>query len=115
VEHLVALIMMFIIIYGNMVMHSVIEEKTSRIVEIIISSVNISINDGENYRDSSGRKLLQFFIWACLGFILLFSVSLFFWSWQDLFHVQDVLSAQPEMSSSATLSRNYGTCLLQVY
>ena len=33
------LIMMFIIIYGNMVMRSVIEEKTSRIIEVIISSV----------------------------------------------------------------------------
>ncbi len=33
------LIMMFIIIYGGFVMRSVIEEKTSRIVEIIISSV----------------------------------------------------------------------------
>jgi ABC-2 type transport system permease protein len=33
------LIMMFIIIYGNMVMRSVIEEKTNRIIEIIISSV----------------------------------------------------------------------------
>jgi ABC-2 type transport system permease protein len=33
------LIMMFIIIYGNMVMRSVIEEKTYRIIEIIISSV----------------------------------------------------------------------------
>ncbi|MGL5113374.1 MAG: ABC transporter permease, partial [Flavobacterium sp.] len=33
------LIMMFIVIYGNMVMRSVIEEKTNRIIEIIISSV----------------------------------------------------------------------------
>ena len=33
------LIMMFIILYGNMVMRSVIEEKTSRIIEVIISSV----------------------------------------------------------------------------
>ncbi|MCK5637110.1 MAG: ABC transporter permease, partial [Flavobacteriaceae bacterium] len=32
-------IMMFIIIYGAMVMRSVIEEKTSRIIEVIISSV----------------------------------------------------------------------------
>jgi ABC-2 type transport system permease protein len=31
------LIMMFIIIYGNMVMRSVIEEKTNRIIEIISS------------------------------------------------------------------------------
>ncbi len=33
------LLFMFIIIYGNMIMRSVIEEKTSRIIEVIISSV----------------------------------------------------------------------------
>ena len=32
-------LMMFVIIYGTSVMRSVIEEKTSRIVEIIVSSV----------------------------------------------------------------------------
>ena len=33
------LLFMFIIIYGNMIMRSVIEEKTNRIIEVIISSV----------------------------------------------------------------------------
>ncbi len=33
------MLFMFIIIYGNMIMRSVIEEKTSRIIEVIISSV----------------------------------------------------------------------------
>ncbi|MFD0962664.1 ABC transporter permease [Pseudofulvibacter geojedonensis] len=33
------ILFMFIIIYGNMIMRSVIEEKTNRIIEIIISSV----------------------------------------------------------------------------
>jgi len=33
------LIMMLVVIYGNAVMRSVIEEKTSRIIEVIISSV----------------------------------------------------------------------------
>ena len=33
------LLFMFIIIYGNMIMRSVIEEKTSRIIDVIISSV----------------------------------------------------------------------------
>jgi ABC-2 type transport system permease protein len=53
------LIMMFIIIYGNM-MRSVIEEKTSRIVEIIISSIEtISIDDGKII-GTSLAGLLQF-------------------------------------------------------
>ena len=33
------MLFMFIIIYGNMIMRSVIEEKTSRIIEVIVSSV----------------------------------------------------------------------------
>ena len=33
------LLMIFIVVYGNMIMRSVIEEKVNRIVEVIISSV----------------------------------------------------------------------------
>lgn len=99
------LIMMFIIIYGNMVMRSVIEEKTSRIVEIIISSVKPFQLMMGKIIGTALAGLLQFFIWACLGFLLLFSVSLFFGV--NIGPVsgatQDVLSAQPEMSSSAAL------------
>ena len=41
------LLFMFIIIYGNMIMRSVIEEKTSRIIEVIISfSKTRTINAG---------------------------------------------------------------------
>ncbi len=98
------LIMMFIIIYGNMVMRSVIEEKTSRIVEIIISSVKPFQLMMGKIIGTALAGLLQFFIWACLGFILLFSVSLFFGvNIGPVSGAQDVLSAQPEMSSSAAL------------
>ena len=38
------LIYMFIFMYGTMVMRGVIEEKTSRIVEVIISSVLTSLD-----------------------------------------------------------------------
>jgi ABC-2 type transport system permease protein len=98
------LIMMFIIIYGNMVMRSVIEEKTSRIVEIIISSVKPFQLMMGKIIGTALAGLLQFFIWACLGFLLLFSVSLFFGvNIGPVSGAQDVLSAQPEMSSSAAL------------
>ena len=41
---------MFIFMYGTMVMRSIIEEKTNRIVEVIISSVKpFQVNDGKNY------------------------------------------------------------------
>ena len=71
------LIMMFIIIYGNMVMRSVIEEKTSRIVEIIISSVKpFQLMIGKII-GTSLAGLLQFFIWAIIGISLLFAASVF--------------------------------------
>lgn len=61
------LLMMFIIIYGNMVMRSVIEEKTNRIVEIIISSVRpIELMFGK-ILGTSFAGMTQFIIWVLLG------------------------------------------------
>ncbi|CAM2771498.1 ABC transporter permease [Flavobacterium frigoris] len=72
------LIMMFIIIYGNMVMRSVIEEKTNRIIEIIISSVKpFQLMIGKII-GTSLAGILQFFIWAIIGLSLMFAASLFF-------------------------------------
>ncbi len=72
------LIMMFIIIYGNMVMRSVIEEKTNRIVEIIISSVKPFQLMMGKIIGTSMAGLLQFFIWAIIGLMLMFAASAFF-------------------------------------
>jgi ABC-2 type transport system permease protein len=72
------LIMMFIIIYGNMVMRSVIEEKTNRIVEIIISSVKPFQLMMGKIIGTSLAGVLQFFIWAIIGMLLLFGASMFF-------------------------------------
>ncbi|MGO4770049.1 ABC transporter permease [Flavobacterium sp. W22_SRS_FK3] len=72
------LIMMFIIIYGNMVMRSVIEEKTNRIIEIIISSVKpFQLMIGKIV-GTSLAGLLQFLIWAIIGLGLMFAASAFF-------------------------------------
>ncbi|HET8839495.1 MAG TPA: ABC transporter permease [Flavobacteriaceae bacterium] len=71
------LLMMFIIIYGNMVMRSVIEEKTNRIVEIIISSVKpIQLMLGKII-GTSLAGITQFIIWVVLGGILMFLLSFF--------------------------------------
>ncbi|GEC73627.1 ABC-2 type transport system permease protein [Flavobacterium flevense] len=71
------LIMMFIIIYGNMVMRSVIEEKTNRIVEIIISSVKpFQLMIGKII-GTSLAGILQFSIWVIIGLSLLFLASAF--------------------------------------
>ncbi len=69
------LIMMFIIIYGNMVMRSVIEEKTNRIVEIIISSVRPFQLMMGKIIGTSLAGILQFAIWAIIGVLLLLFAS----------------------------------------
>jgi ABC-2 type transport system permease protein len=72
------LIMMFIIIYGNLVMRSVIEEKTNRIIEIIISSVRpFQLMIGKII-GTSLAGILQFLIWAILGGVLFAVFSMFF-------------------------------------
>ena len=72
------LIMMFIIIYGNMVMRSVIEEKTNRIIEIIISSVKPFQLMMGKIIGTSLAGILQFFIWAIIGLSVMFAASAFF-------------------------------------
>ena len=64
------LIFMFIIIYGNMIMRSVIEEKTNRIVEIIISSVKPFQLMLGKIIGTSLAGLTQFAIWLVIGGIL---------------------------------------------
>jgi ABC-2 type transport system permease protein len=72
------LLFMFIIIYGNMIMRSVIEEKTSRIIEVIISSVKpIQLMMGKII-GTSLAGITQFVVWIILGTILMAIVSLVF-------------------------------------
>ncbi|MDC7999312.1 ABC transporter permease [Gilvibacter sediminis] len=60
------LLFMFIIIYGNMIMRSVIEEKTSRIIEVIISSVKpIQLLLGKIF-GTSLAGITQFAVWVVL-------------------------------------------------
>ncbi len=72
------LLFMFIIIYGNMIMRSVIEEKTSRIIEVIISSVKpIQLMLGKII-GTSLAGITQFVIWIIIGGILMVIVSVIF-------------------------------------
>jgi len=72
------LLFMFIIIYGNMIMRSVIEEKTSRIIEIIISSVKpIQLLLGKIV-GTSLAGISQFIVWVILGGVLMTVVSAIF-------------------------------------
>jgi len=72
------LLFMFIIIYGNMIMRSVIEEKTSRIIEVIISSVKpIQLMMGKII-GTSLAGITQFAIWVVLGSVLVIVLSSIF-------------------------------------
>jgi len=72
------LLFMFIIIYGNMIMRSIIEEKTSRIIEVIISSVKpVQLMLGKII-GTSLAGITQFVIWLVLGGVLMSIVSLIF-------------------------------------
>jgi len=72
------LLFMFIIIYGNMIMRSVIEEKTSRIIEVIISSVKpIQLLLGKIF-GTSLAGITQFLIWIVIGGVLMAVVSAVF-------------------------------------
>lgn len=72
------LLFMFIIIYGNMIMRSVIEEKTSRIIEVIISSVKpIQLMLGKII-GTSLAGITQFVVWIVLGVVLMGVVSVVF-------------------------------------
>ncbi|WP_289063223.1 ABC transporter permease [uncultured Zobellia sp.] len=72
------LIMMFIIIYGGFVMRSVIEEKTSRIIEVIISSVKPFQLMLGKIIGTSLAGITQFAIWIIsAGILLLISFAVF--------------------------------------
>ncbi len=70
------LLMMFIIIYGNMVMRSVIEEKTNRIIEVIISSVKPFQLMMGKILGTTLAGITQFGIWVILGGVLLIVLQL---------------------------------------
>lgn len=72
------LIFMFIIIYGTSVMRSVIEEKTSRIIEVIISSVKpFQLMMGKIIGNAMAG-ILQFMIWMVIGGIILTAITAYF-------------------------------------
>lgn len=72
------LIMMFIIIYGGFVMRSVIEEKTTRIVEVIISSVKPFQLMLGKIIGTSLAGVTQFTIWVVsAGVLLIIALAIF--------------------------------------
>lgn len=72
------LLFMFIIIYGNMIMRSVIEEKTSRVIEVIISSVKPRLLLLGKIFGTTLAGLTQFLIWVVLILVLMTVVTSLF-------------------------------------
>ncbi|WP_404812196.1 ABC transporter permease [Capnocytophaga canimorsus] len=72
------LLFMFIIIYGNMIMRSVIEEKNNRIIEIIISSVKPFQLMMGKILGTSFVGVTQFLIWMIFGGFLMTILTSFF-------------------------------------
>jgi ABC-2 type transport system permease protein len=69
------LLFMFIIIYGNMIMRSVIEEKTSRVIEVIISSVKPRILLLGKIFGTTLAGITQFLVWVVLILVLMTVVT----------------------------------------
>lgn len=72
------LIYFFIFTYGSQVMRGVVEEKTNRIVEVIISSVKPGELMIGKIIGIALVGLTQFFIWLVLIFILAFAAKYFY-------------------------------------
>ncbi len=72
------LIYMILLIYGTMVMRGVMEEKTNRIAEVIVSSVKPFQLMMGKIIGIGGVGLTQFFIWIVLMLILQLAIPLIF-------------------------------------
>lgn len=96
------IIYMFILFYGAMVMQGVMEEKTNRIVEVMISSVR-------PFQLMMGKiigigfvGLTQMFIWGVMTSVLLTGASFFFGGGMDTQAMSsELMTANPGMAAMA--------------
>jgi len=95
------LIYMFVFLYGSQVMRGVIEEKTNRIVEVMVSSVKpLELMTGK-ILGIALVALLQFTIWVGFGALLYFlSVSVFL---GDALDPEKIAAGAQSASSSRAL------------
>ena len=71
------IIYMFIAMFSAMVMQSVIEEKSSRVVEVLVSSVRATELMFGKIIGVAGVALTQFFLWIVLTMVLVGGISAF--------------------------------------
>ena len=98
------LLYMFIFVYGSMIMMSVIEEKTNRIIEIVVSSVKPFYLMTGKIIGTSLAGLTQFIVWGVLFFIFTSIISSIFGISSTYEDSQIVLNASQDSAvSSAAL------------
>lgn len=105
------IIYMFIIMYGNMVMQGVMEEKTNRIVEVMISSVKPFDLMMGKIIGIGFVGLTQVFLWGILTTILI-SISLFFFGGTT--SPEDLMTAQMATKGIETSALNSSDLGLQI-
>ncbi|MDH6356985.1 ABC-2 type transport system permease protein [Parabacteroides sp. PF5-9] len=93
------IVYMFIMIYGSMVMQGVMEEKTNRIVEVMISSVRPFDLMMGKIIGIGFVGLTQIFLWGILTMILFLIASLVM-AGEVSFNATDMLAMQQEMQTA---------------
>lgn len=106
------LIYFFVIMYGTQVMRGVIEEKTSRIVEVIVSSV-------KPFQLMMGKiigiamvALTQFAIWVVLTMMIYFGISAFVFNGQQVptrmdNQIEAVQSINADQAQATEFQKNF--------
>ena len=108
------LLYMFVFIYGSMILRSVLEEKTSRIVEIIISSVKPTQLMMGKIIGTSLVAFTQIFIWITLTLVISTLISSIFGVSTSEFNSLDVSDAQVNSGIQIFFSALFNLPLLNI-
>ncbi|RHJ83972.1 ABC transporter permease [Parabacteroides sp. AM08-6] len=108
---LTLIIYMFIIMYGSMVMQGVMEEKTNRIIEVMISSVKPFDLMMGKIIGIGFVGLTQVFLWAILTSVLV-AGSLFFFNGSA--SPEDVMNAQMAAQGMGDIAANTPNMNIQI-
>ena len=109
------LLYMFVFIYGSMILRSVLEEKTSRIIEIIISSVKPTQLMMGKIVGTSLVAFTQIFIWTALTLVVSTLVSSIFGVSTSELNSIDVSDAQVNSGIQTFFSALFNLPLLNIF
>lgn len=101
------IIYFFIFLYASQVMKGVIEEKTNRIIEVLVSSVKPFQFLMGKIIGVASVGLLQFLIWVVFGLFLIFIMQAFFLPHLDMEALRNagtMAGGMPEMNGAGNLS-----------